>query len=115
MVASARVFVIAVVGFAMGCAARQGTPEVPAEAEPEISGPCAAYAACCTDYAHTLGSVEGMPPATIEATLSSCDAIKDLASLPDAQDACAKSLDALKRGLQAYTAMPGFEIPESCR
>ena len=100
--------------------AEPAQPAQPAPAEPAADeggggGPCEAYAACCEAYAEALGGVEGMPEASVTATKDSCAAIEGLKAMPTAGDACQQSYDALKMGMDAYKAMPGFEVPGVCQ
>jgi hypothetical protein len=90
-------------------------PAAEPAAEGDAGGPCEAYAACCTAYADALGGVEGIPAASVDATKQSCEAIEALKSLPTAADSCQQSFDALKQGMEAYKAMPGFEVPGACQ
>ncbi len=90
-------------------------PAEPAEGEAADGGPCDKYAACCTAYAEALGGLEGLPDGTVDATKQSCDAIESLKSLPTAADSCQQSFDALKQGMEAWKAMPGFEVPGACQ
>ena len=90
-------------------------PAEPAADEGGGGGPCEAYAACCEAYAEALGGVEGIPEASVTATKDSCTAIEGLKAMPTAGDACQQSFDALKMGMDAYKAMPGFEVPGACQ
>lgn len=86
-----------------------------AEGEAAEGGPCEAYAACCNAYAEALGGMASIPAAAVDATKESCAAIESLKALPTAADSCQQSYDGLKAGMEAYKAMPGFEVPAACQ
>jgi hypothetical protein len=86
-----------------------------AEGDAAAGGPCEAYAACCNAYAEALGGVASIPAAAVDATKESCAAIESLKALPTAGDACQQSYDGLKAGMEAYKAMPGFDVPAACQ
>ncbi len=107
---------------ARAVAAAEAAAEEPAAEEPAAEEPaaeeaggsaCDAYAQCCSDYVEALGSVAGMEGA-VGAAKSSCDQISGMKSMPGADDACQQALDGMKQAMEAYKAMPGFNVPGSC-
>jgi hypothetical protein len=92
-------------------AAEPAAEEPPAEEAG--GGACEAYARCCSDYVDALGSVAGMEGAVGAAKLS-CDQIAGMKGLPGADDGCQQALDGMKQAMEAYKAMPGFNVPGSC-
>jgi len=78
-------------------------------------GACDQYAKCCEGYIDSLSKVQGIPEATITAAKDSCKQIENLKTMPTAQDACKQALDAMKQGMEAMKAMPGFTVPEACQ
>ena len=78
-------------------------------------GGCDAYAKCIEDYAEALGKVKGVPAASVDAIKSSASQIENLKKAPGGDKACNDALDAMKKGMDAYKAMPGFEAPASCQ
>ena len=99
-------------------AAEEGEEEEKEEAKEEEGGGgggCDAYAKCIEDYAEALSKVKGVPQASIDAIKQSADQIENLKKMPTADKACGDALDAMRKGMDAYKAMPGFEAPASCK
>ncbi len=99
-------------------AGEEGEEEGKEEAKEEEGGGgggCDAYAKCIEDYATALSKVKGVPAASVDAIKSSSSQIENLKKAPGGDKACNDALDAMKKGMDAYKAMPGFEAPASCK
>jgi hypothetical protein len=95
--------------------AEEAVEEVAAETGGGVSGPCAEYATCCSDYIDALGKLPGYPAEAVDAAKQGCDAVEQLAGAPGGDEACKTSLDALKQGMDGMMAFPGWETPASCK
>jgi hypothetical protein len=84
------------------------------EEESEGGTACEEYEECCSDYVDALGEVAGLE-GMVDSAGSACDGIDALSGLTGGDAACASALDGLKQVMVAYTAMPGFVVPSSCR
>jgi len=78
-------------------------------------GPCEAYARCCSDYVDALGNLPGYPAESVDMAKEGCDSMELLKGTPGGKEACKTSMDALKQGMDAMGAYPGWETPASCK
>jgi hypothetical protein len=80
----------------------------------KLTGACAKYYRCCIDYTKALKKIKNIPKTAIEAAKKGCEKIRNLIKIPYAQESCRKAMEAMKKGAQAMSSMPGFVMPPSC-
>ena len=44
-----------------------------------------------------------------------CAAVEGMKAAPGGEESCKTAMDAMKAGAEAYKAMPGFKMPDSCQ
>ena len=92
----------------------RGDGRMPEEPDPSAMTACEAYARCCVGYFEALADTEGVPLANLEEAKEACKTVENLATMEEGQESCAMALDAMRQGIEAMEAMPGFIPPEEC-
>jgi len=81
-----------------------------------VQSACERYASCCNAYADALGKVDRVLPWVVQAAKQGCAQIEGMKAMgAGADSACTAALDAMRQGIEAYAAMPGFVIPAACK
>ena len=88
-----------------GCPSGDDAPPADAapaaeEAPAEVSA-CAAYSACCSDYASSLGSLDGME-GLVAQTKELCEQIGALSAAEGGEAICGQSLDGMRKAMDMY-------------